>query len=119
MESQALAEYGIDYDKGMRNCMENLPFYKKILEMFLDDTSFSRAKKAFQAAEYRELFKCVHELKGISGNAGLTALYEVCVPLVEALRKDEPQKAEAERLFPLAEAEYRRACEGIALFLAQ
>ena len=123
MDRETLLSYGIDGDRGQKNCMGNLAFYKKILAMFLEDVCFSRAKAAYEAGNGKELFSRMHELKGISGNAALTTLYEETSPLVELLRHGEgldgDRKAEIDRRFAAVEAAYVRACEGAALYIAE
>ena len=119
MDGALLASYGIDYDKGLKNCMGNLSFYKKILSMFQQDPCFSRAKVAYTEGNQKELFGRMHELKGISGNAALTALYDATVPLVELLRTGNSISAEVGPLFAVMEEAYHRAYEGIDILLAE
>lgn len=119
MDAEQLLDYGIDYDKGLRNCMDNPVFYRKILSMFLQDQCFSQAKAAYEAENRKELFSRMHELKGISGNAGLFALYDATVPLVELLRKADGLPGEIKPLFDQAEQAYARACKGISLLLSE
>ena len=119
MDSALLTSYGIDYDKGLKNCMGNLSFYKKILSMFLQDQCFTQAKAAQLDKDQRELFSRMHELKGISGNAGLASLYDATVPLVELLRTGNGTPAEVDALFAVMETAYHRACEGIGILIAE
>lgn len=120
MDGERLGEYGIDYQKGLRNCMDDLPFYKKILEMFLNDDCFPLALEAYKNRNYAALFERVHELKGTSGNAALIELYNSAIPLIELLRRGcgRGDDAEVDRLFAAFEAAYRRTCEGITLYVA-
>lgn len=113
MNSELLAKYGIDYDSGMRNCMESEDFYKKILSMFLSDKCFGQAKAALEEGDYERLFTYVHELKGISGNGALIELYKATVPLVELLRHKTDNVAEVKSMFARVEAAYSLAMEGI------
>ena len=118
MERAILDQYGINYDKGLINCMGDVDFFQTLLSMFLEDDCFARARKAYAAGDYKELFSCVHELKGVSGNAALTGLYEAIVPLVEQLRKGDVDALRVTSLFEAADAAYRRTCKGIELALA-
>lgn len=121
MDKELLKDYGIDFDKGLKNCIGDLTFYKRILSMFLDDQCFPKAKAAYMEGDKRELFSRMHELKGISGNAALAELYYTTIPLVELLRLDNsnPAEAEVKELFVAAEAAYNRTCEGIRLYIAE
>ena len=117
MDKELLRQYGIDYDKGLSNCMGDVAFYKTLMGMFLDDDCFPRARAAYAQHDYATLFSCLHELKGVSGNAALTELYKAVVPLVELLRGGTSDDAAVDTLFSQADAAYQRACEGISLAL--
>ena len=117
MDKNLLAEHGIDYDKGVKNSMNDPEFFRMLLSMFLEDTCFPRARTAFAAKNQKELFSCMHELKGVSGNAALTGLYNTVGPLVELLRDGASDFEEVDRMFQSADAAYERTCEGIRLAL--
>ncbi|MDY4610796.1 MAG: hypothetical protein SPD11_09325 [Sphaerochaetaceae bacterium] len=119
MDRTLLIEYGIDYDAGLSNSLGDPEFFKTLLSMFLQDDCFPRAKTAYAAKDYKTLFTCMHELKGVTGNAALTELYMAVVPLLELLREGAASDAEVDRLFSVVEAVYRRTCEGIVLAVAQ
>lgn len=114
-----LAGYGIDWGKSLNNCIGDRNFHKKILDMFLEDQCFSKAKDAYMSDDRKELFARMHELKGISGNVALDDLYGATVPLVELLRVDSEKcdKAEIDRLFAACEEAYDRAYEGVKLYI--
>lgn len=118
MEKDLLSNYGIDFEKGLKYCMGNRDFYLKILSMFMEDSCFQRAKAAYTEKDYRKLFNNMHELKGVSGNAALVALYNTTVPLVELLRIGNNVEAQVDALFAAIEASYDRTCEGIKFIIA-
>lgn len=117
MEKELLAGYGINYDKGLKNCMGNTELYSTLLSMFLDDQSFPNAQAAYDARDFQKLFESLHELKGVCGNAGLTELYDAVVPFVELVRGGTDEEREVERQFTETKELYERACEGIKLAL--
>lgn len=119
MDKAILQNCGIDYDKGLKTCMGDPEFFKTLLSMFLADTCFPRARVAYAARNYGDLFNCLHELKGVSGNAALTDLYNAVVPLVELLRGGTAEDAEVDRLFAVADTAYQRVYDGIALAVAK
>ena len=119
MNRELLAEYGIDYDRGLKNCMGDPAFYKTLLGMFLKDECFPRARAAYAAGDIKELFSSMHELKGASGNAALTELYNAIVPLVELLRTGDAQKEDVDRLFAAADEAYRRTYEGVSIAVSR
>lgn len=121
MDKELLVKYGIDYERGLGNCMGDGDFFQTLLSMFLQDDCFPRAEKAFANKDYKELFNCMHELKGVSGNAALADLYSAIVPLVETLRSGNGAEKEAQigPLFAEAERAYRHTCDGISQAIGQ
>ena len=112
-------DYGIDYERGVANCVGSEEFYEKILSMFLNDTSFARAKAAYEARDYAAMFSCMHELKGVSGNAALVGLYNAAIPLVEILRNGNADDAEVDKYFAAVEAGYNLTVEGVGVIIAR
>lgn len=115
MDLTILKDYGINYEKGIARCMGDKDLYEQILGLFLEDDCMNRAKAAFEKKDYPALFKCMHELKGSSGNAELTEIFEAVCPLVELLRHEGASEEEIALQFHRAEGGYDRAREGIVL----
>lgn len=115
MDATVLQSYGIDCKSGIARCLDDESFYKRLLTLFLQDDSFARAKAAFERGDQTALFKCMHELKGVSGNASLTALHAACCELVELLRAGDADSERIAALFPPVEEAYLRAWEGAVL----
>lgn len=113
MDAGKAAEYGINFDSGLRSCMGDKDFYLKILNMFLSDTCFERAKEAYEQGDFKTLFCCIHELKGISGNAGLMSLYDAATVFTELLRHDDAEKIAVDREFKKVEEIFTLTIEGV------
>ncbi|MDO5576712.1 MAG: Hpt domain-containing protein, partial [Fibrobacter sp.] len=92
--------------------------YRKVLSYFLKDDTITNAKDAYANKEYDSLFEQMHNLKGFSGNLGLSALYEAVVPLVETLRKQVDEERLISEQFSNVLTAYERAMSGISLLLA-
>ena len=58
----------------------------KFLELFLSDTTYEKLSEAVNAKNDQEIFKCVHDLKGMALNLGLTALQKAAQNLCDAVR---------------------------------
>ncbi len=119
MHNKVCNDYGIDYEKGVAHCMGDEELFMEILAMFLEDSSFGRAKAAYESKDYEVLLKSVHELKGVSGNAALTELYKTTCELVEYLRNGKINDEDVNMLFALMAVAYNRTRDGIALTLAE
>lgn len=119
MNYDVLTQHGIDYQSGLARCLGDEQFYEQLLLLFLEDDCFARAKAAYARFEQRELFKCLHELKGVSGNTAMTELYEAVCPLVELLRAKDAAPDEIAPLFAEIETAYRHTCEGVSMATAR
>ena len=113
MDYTILKDCGIDGDIGLARCLNDHEFYEQFLVMFLEDSSFERARAAFEQKDYKELFKCAYELKGVSGNAGMSELYDAVCPLVDLVREGGVDDGEAARLFETVSTAYARARQGV------
>ena len=118
MDMALLTCYGIDGKKGLSRCLNDEKLYRMLLGMFMKEDAFDRAKAAMAAGDLHCVFQCAHELKGASGNASLTDLYNALCPRVDLVRVDGADQAEAQRLFADVEAAYVRARQGVEEFLA-
>ena len=115
MNYEILKEYGIDYTKGLKRCMDDESFYQDYVASFLEDDSFARGKKAFERKDYQEMFCCIHELSGVCSNADLLQLHESVKELVELLRNHLGTPIQIEDSFYKMEKVYLRTIEGIKL----
>ena len=87
MIRDTLESYGIDYDITMRRFMNNEQTYLRFLGMFFEDDSLSKLGEAMESGDQKAAFEAAHTLKGVTGNMGLTPLYDAVCLLVEPLRK--------------------------------
>ena len=56
---------------------------------FKDDETFDNLIDAFNKVDYKEAFRFIHTLKGISVNLGFDDLYQASCNLTECLREKE------------------------------
>lgn len=106
----ALKAYGAKTDEGLARCMNMEPFYLKIVGMVLADANFEALKQAMAARDAGALFNAAHALKGATGNASLTPIYEPACTLTELLRgrDDIPEDGTCERLVSEITRQYDR-----------
>ena len=76
----------------------------KFLELFLSDTT------------YQEIFKCVHDLKGMALNLGLTALQKAAQNLCDAVRYGEPS-VDIDPLYQEVTKEYQKVVDIIHVIM--
>lgn len=84
---EILESYGADYDSTMNRVMNSESMYLKLLDMFFADKSMDLLKEALHSGNLPEAFEAAHTLKGMTGNMGLTPLYDAVCILVEPLRR--------------------------------
>ena len=103
---QCYEKMGGDY----ADVRKRLPLEKTVerfIALFLEDKSFETLKGSIAAGDRAAAFSAAHTLKGVSGNVGLTALYEASSALTEALRKPGEGVSESEKsLFEEVEKKY-------------
>lgn len=86
MTLDALTAYGANTAEGLARCMNNEPFYLRMVDMALQDRNFDALKAAMDAGDARAAFEAAHALKGLIGNVALTPIYGPVCALTELLR---------------------------------
>ncbi|MEG2420170.1 MAG: Hpt domain-containing protein [Oscillospiraceae bacterium] len=82
-----LRNYGADVDGAMARFLDDEVLYGACFSAFLADEAFPALGKALATGDYAAAFDCAHTLKGVTGNMGLTPLYEVLCTAVETMRQ--------------------------------
>lgn len=85
---EALREWGCDIDTALERFLNDEQLFNECLVMFLDDENLTELKKHINDEDQNVPFSIVHALKGVSGNLGLSPLYDSLVILCESLRSN-------------------------------
>lgn len=80
---------GVDVDSALERFMQKEDLYVRFLKKFNEDKNFGGLRDSIQMKKFNEAFQYGHTLKGVTGNLGLTPLYEKVAVLVDALRNSE------------------------------
>ncbi len=83
---QALKVAGVDVDGAMERFVQDRELYESCLKIFADDPDFENLGQAIEVKDYQRAFNAAHTLKGVSGNLGLTPLFDAVSQIVESLR---------------------------------
>lgn len=96
----ALKAYGANVEEGLGRCMNNEPFYLRMINMTLMDSGFEELKNAVAAKNTKAAFEAAHKLKGATGNVALTPIFKPVSTLSDMLKGhlDAPMTTEAEQL---------------------
>lgn len=78
--------YGADYQVTLGRFMGNRKMYMKFLGMLFQDENLSKLGDALEQGDMTSAFEAAHTLKGVTGNMGLTPLYDAVCTIVEPLR---------------------------------
>lgn len=100
---------GNDYDGTLNRTAGDEELFLSLLDMFLNDKSWSELNAAMANGDTKAAFAAAHSLKGSSGMLGMTRLFDAVRPLTEALRGGDIALAKV--LFPAAEREYEAVTE--------
>ena len=109
---QTLCNVGVDYSKGLERFMGNVALYHKFLVKFLDDGSYADFVQAFADGDIEKAGKCVHTLKGTSGNLSLMGLFNAADNMVQAIRAGK-SRDELAQLAEEVQQVYEKNCEAI------
>ena len=72
--------------------MGNRKMYMKFLGMLFQDENLSKLGNALEQGDMTSAFEAAHTLKGVTGNMGLTPLYDAVCTIVEPLRTGEDRE---------------------------
>ena len=92
---EALKKAGVDTEGSVARFVGNVQMYEKFLNKFPADDTFLKIKPAFDAGNWEEALNTTHTLKGLSGNLGMTRLYNACSSTVVLLRAKQNGEAKA------------------------
>ena len=81
-----LREKGCDIDGAMGRMLGDSDFMLRCMRISLTQSEFEQLGEALGRKDAKEAFEYAHALKGVSGNVGLTPVYDAVVKLVEPLR---------------------------------
>ena len=84
-----LTEAGVHVASALERFGGNEALFLKYVRRFPTEPSFQELQKAVAAGDRATARIACHTLKGVSGNLGFAPLYDACVRLMEALRREE------------------------------
>lgn len=82
-------DYGADYVETMRRFLGNEAMYLKFLKRLFQDDNLEKLGQALHNQDLTGAFEAAHTLKGVTGNLGLSRLYQAVCTIVEPLRRKE------------------------------
>ena len=86
LNSDFLKANGIEYETTLERFCGREDLFEKYLLEFKENYSLKKLEKAIQNEEIGTAFFSAHDLKGTSGNLGMTNLYKISCKLTELLR---------------------------------
>ena len=105
---ETLKAYGMDYDATIARFGGNEPLMMRFLTGFPNDKTMQSLRDAAAAADREALKIAAHSMKGLTGNLGLTPLFEASTALMNTLRQTEDDVTE---LYERVCVEYDRALD--------
>ena len=74
-----------DY-QGALNLMISDAFITRMLGKFAENNRFDDLLQSYKDKNFKGVFEASHSLKGVAGNLSLKSLYDLIVPIVDAVR---------------------------------
>ena len=100
--------YGADYQGTLGRFMGNRKMYMKFLGMLFQDENLSKLGNALEQGDMTSAFEAAHTLKGVTGNMGLTPLYDAVCTIVEPLRTREDRE-DYTKMYENVRGQFKRA----------
>lgn len=107
-----LTEYGMDVPSTMARFGGNEALMMRFLLNFPQDKTMDSLRQAMADGDKEAIKVGAHSLKGLSGNLGLTPLFEASSEMMNALRSSE--ECDVDALYQAVVREYDSALEMIA-----
>lgn len=107
---ECFERYGMDYITTMDRFMNNEALYLRLLGKLFPNKELQQMGAALEAGDRGGAFEAAHTLKGVSGNLGLTPLYEAVCTLVEPLRAGE-EREDYSALYQAVQTEFQKTEE--------
>ena len=93
LRKKQLSDANINVDAALERFMGNEGLLEKFLNKFLADENYQKLTDAIAANDKEAALTASHTLKGVSGNLSMTALFNLLVCQVGAIRSDNWQSA--------------------------
>lgn len=92
---QKLQALGADVDGALERLCDDKDLYIELLGELLEDFQTYEVKSFLDAGDYETATLNAHSLKGVTGNLGLTSLYEQYKKINDFLKMGDAEAAEA------------------------
>ena len=104
----------IDIYSALERFLYNKEMYIKFIKEFTADASFDKLEENLNHKKWEQAFEFAHTLKGITGNLGMTILFEDFSKMCAYYRKQE--YTEMQRIYIETKSEYTDICNLINTF---
>lgn len=113
--SDILTAGGMDVPATVARFGGNENLFLKFLRRFPNDPTLGTVEAAMQSGDRAVIKTTCHTLKGVSGNLGLTPLYNACTAMMTELRASDDSDVTA--LYEVVKAEHAKAVEMVKKIL--
>ncbi|MEG0127473.1 MAG: Hpt domain-containing protein [Clostridia bacterium] len=106
---EMLEQYGVNVDRTLARFVRDEEMMLRFMRSLPQDDSFDQMVQAKQQGNQEAFQFATHSLKGLSGNLGLTPLFDKCSELMVAIRAGDEEAVD--RLYGEVCAEYAHTVE--------
>lgn len=113
-----MEENGADVDTTLKRFMGKEAIYMKFVMKFAEDRSCKGIRDSLEKRDVAEAFNQAHALKGVSGNLGLTPVYDLAAQISDLLRGKQTEEVEIDQVMDLQE-QLETACNNFYQLIAE
>lgn len=101
-----MKENGIDVERTIARLANNEALFIKFFKKFFEETSLDELRKNIEDKQYEEAANSTHTFKGVTGNLGILAMYELLSKMLSDMRNEKYDELESD--FETLDKEFNR-----------
>lgn len=105
-----LEENGVDVEATLKRFMGREAIFMKFILKFADDQSCVGIREALNNQDAKAAFEHAHSLKGVSGNLGISSVYDLAAQISDLLRGKTIEEVPMDQVSELQE-QLEETCE--------
>lgn len=98
-----LEDNGVDVEATLKRFMGREAIFMKFILKFADDQSCTGIRESLDNQDAKAAFEHAHSLKGVSGNLGISSIYDLAAQISDLLRGKSIEEVSMDQVLELQE----------------